>query len=294
MALAHCTTPQKPTPTPQQPAPPKTPPLKAAEQGAPLPFTTFVAHSNGGAALRLTLSTAPITCDDFKDFGRSVAKGEQYITMTLAPKINTDDGTAPWQITSLFYKNHNLRNQGPVQVTMPNGPGGPIQVVFDNTVVFEPNAHLNSKGTTVTLEGGIETQGCGVIPRDKDAKPNPQPNVALTVAGREMTVRDARIIDITSRPTLVLSTGTLGCPLDRIGADVVAEIRFGDTPFRPQRLSASGDLLDNTSINLNADVATGTLPSPLTDDDAPKNVALDLNVAWMTVKGEINAKPCNP
>ncbi len=265
-------------------------PLVVTYNGEDLGMKTFIGYSNGGQALRLSFSSAEPTCEDFQGFGRGIAKDEKYLEMTIAPKV-ADDSSTSWQIRTLFIKNRNVIEKGPVEVISAE-PGGKIHVRFDTTIDFEASDFLGQEAGTLVIKGDmVIPEGCGIVPRDKEAVAEEHPELEVTLGGQKMAIRSAKVVS----NDLILATSPLGCIDDSIGHDVHIKIKFEYITNIPEGVLLNGDLIDqNINIGFDPETSTFKVPKSLEGKDL-KEFELDFSFPSppLTVKGKVVAQGCD-
>jgi hypothetical protein len=206
-------------------SPPALPGITAELDGKPLPLASVLVYSRGGAALQLSFSTHPMTCNDLVGEGTVPMVGETTVDVTLAPRL-TPDGNSEWRVT-----------RGRLgQVTRQGDLGGATVSAFDprSTVKAELDVKLtfppdqSKKSHTLRLAGRVDTEGCGLRPFSLEAKVRPQPDLRFELAGKAISVfgssfaptRDGGLeLRLTSEPH--------ACATRSRGSDVALTLELG-------------------------------------------------------------------
>lgn len=296
-SLAACKSSPAPRPSdneqakeaPQEPAEPALEPFVVTYNGEDMGMKTLIGYSHGGQGLRLSFSSASPTCEDFKGFGRGLAPNEKYLDMTIAPQV-ADDGSASWQIRSLFVNSRNVIEQGPVEVIQA-GPEGQLHARFDTTIEFEASEFLGQEAGTLVIKGDMLAENCGVIPKDKEAVAEEHPGLKVTLGDQTLAIRSAKVVG----GDLILGTEALSCADSSIGQDLHIRIKLEYGTLKPQSVVLNGDLISQ-NINIGFDPLKSTFKVPENlDGDDPREFELDFSFTSppLTVQGKVTAQNCD-
>ena len=215
----------------------------------------------------LELSGSARSCDDIKA-GQPPAD-DINAQLTFVPKQGSS-----WSLTDTVFDGSRRRGVlGSATVTQ-SDPGKPVQLQLAHELLGAED----SLGT-LSLNGEITAEGCGVV-RPKDAPaPRPQKDLRFSIDGKTVVFQDAVLKPIPRGYDLQLSTTAVGCRLYSKG-DVVANIHLdhsgqpflmmlrgatllGQSGARPTddvNIAPDGDLKGETgdvSIKLDAKLAVG-------------------------------------
>ena len=265
---------------------PPAPVFRAIYDGEPLPYKTMVAYTYGGQGLRLVLSSATPVCDDFRELGRSLAPNEQTMSIVVAPKVD-EAGSSSWQIRVVTFADRAFTEAGKV-VVLSSDSDGEVRVQFNLEKDFEANEFLKRKAGHLSLSGELVAKGCGVIPKDRDAKASPQADLKATFGGQAVSFEGASL----SGSKLRLSTQPHSCIPDNVGSDLFMLMELDSERKNVVRLRASGDLIDNDDITFKE----GEFPITIEEGEGgTKTVALNTEMklgAKLTLNGKISPEIC--
>ena len=277
---------------------PKPEPFKSSFNGEEVEYKTMLAYTYGGRGLRIELSTESRTCDDYTSLSRSVAKGERYVSMVVAPLLE-NDGTESWRLQSFSVKSRSARASGKVEA-ISTDPKGDVRIKIDVNQAFKADDFMGWEAMTVAMSGELVAKGCGVFARDKDAVSRPQPDLKVTLAGVEMPLQAATLVRNRGL-YLKLSTQPQACITDSIGSDLFLsfKIEMDEGEAQVKHLLINGDL---THQNINVGFEDGELPLKLKGGGSlteGEEILLNLEMAKdvfdgivLTISGTANVKSC--
>ncbi len=209
----------RPKPTPRLPTDdPPDGPLSVLVDGRPVPIQGAIASTAGEEAVRIVLSTHPLTCNAAGRGWQSLNKGESRIVLTLASLVAEPDGAGgvvaspPGKLrVSRASWSHGLEVRAGGVATLgqhaaERGATGRLRIAYDAT--FGPL--VGGGKTSLELHGSTSVSGCGALPPEGEARP--QPDVDVEVAGHRVPIRGAILTSDERGPVLRLTSGPAVCP----------------------------------------------------------------------------------
>lgn len=212
-------------------------PIEGRWKNEPLKMASAVAFSRGGTALHVSLSSHPLTCQDLQR-GVQTVPDEVAVDLTLSPLLRPD-GQQTWSVTrARFGPITRQGNLAPVTLST-FSPKETISAELDARISFPPDE--------LRLKGTFDIAGCGLMPRDKNARALEQEQLTVTLAGKTMPMTGATFeIERDGTRKLRISTEPHACGA-AVGSDVAIIITLPkegtDDAAPPRSIRAEGYML---------------------------------------------------
>lgn len=274
--------------------------LKLVKNGTPLPLLGAVVSSRGTSSLELDFSTAPLTCDKFDKYGRSLSPGEQYFHISFAPMLQKD-GTSRWMTRWYSFNLEGVERsvdgeaQG-LSIKSYNPTQG-VRMEAKHTFTFDANDFLKWPAAKVELEGHADALGCGLL-HATEAPERLQKKLTFTLANQPIPIRGAILEGSPESPKLSLTSSPQTCDKPNSAHDVRVNIPLNLESGETYRaIYMNGDILPS-QYNGTADAKALTVKAKLPKKKNGKPVVVDLKGDFdmfgyrLTLKGKVEALDC--
>jgi hypothetical protein len=279
-------------------------PLSVLVDGKALPIKDAIASTAGEEGINVVLSTHPLTCAAASrgwQEPRSGKEPESRVLITLASLVAEPDGDGrfvPTQPSRLRVAHsawshgasHGLETRaGGVAAigahAAERGRSDRLRVAYD--------AHFGPKdgswGSSIELRGALTVRGCGVLPPEGVARP--QPDVEVEIAGVRVPMRGAVLVD--GDRALRLTSGPAACPRGA-AYDAPWDYQVGFRSEPSKQLEVSGAKLYAQHMVVDPKIVFDVLPSTrpgevdVRVDDGGREHALSVRV-----RGTVHALRCS-
>lgn len=209
--------------------------------GKALALKGAAVYHQGGSARTLEISTEPLPCSVYADFGRSLADGEQYFSVAFKPLLQAD-GTLKWTTESVEMSQQRPGSDTDLSALklLDTDASKPVRFSFDLATVLPANDFFNKPEVKLALKGSGVADGCGLRKGTSEAVARPQKGLKLTVAGRSFEIQGATLTDEDGE--LALSTSGMDCA-GGLGQDVFLKIDV-KSDGENHAVYARGDVLE--------------------------------------------------
>ncbi len=264
----------------------------------PVVMKTLLAYSHGGRALLIVASSAQPKCKDYAGMGRRLAKGEVYFNLTISPMLQKD-GKEKWGITYGHFGGMSRQSSfGTVSVSA-SDPSKEVRVKlkFDFKAPEVKMKGFEKPQQLLKVDSELVAKGCGRMQKYAKAKPRPQKQLSLKVAGKAFAVQGATLKKSGEKHTLRLTTQPVSCTTGSIGSDVVVELKLEGKPLKVNHAYLAGDLFGSQYNSAPGDKPMKVKASGPLDGDGEVTIALDGkvdNVVGYSVElaGKVVAQRC--
>ncbi|MBS2014279.1 MAG: hypothetical protein JST00_15440 [Deltaproteobacteria bacterium] len=278
--------------------PPPEDPITVRIDGRPIAIKDAIASTAGEEAVRVVLSTHPLTCAAASRGWGALAKDESRITLTIASLVAEPDGEGGWTApepgrlrVSHSSWPHGLEIQAGGVATLPPraaevGRSTPLRIAYDASFA------VGSDRTSLAVRGATTVRGCGSLP--PEGVPTSQPDLEVEVAGRRVPIQGALLVGDAHELVLRLTSGPIACP--RGGSydapwDYEISLRAGDS----KQLTVSGARFFSAHGVVNPKLGFEVLPNARGDDVDVRIDDHDLMKSFPArVRGVAHARRCPP
>lgn len=204
--------PQPSASTPQPSAPQDKGSGTVTLHGQTLTIQSALLRSSGGKEKKLTLSTAPLTCDDIKRPSRTLAPKEISIDLGITPPIQ---GIPLQTIITLIYpmtpSNFPMSTtlSSTTQTPLPEPSNGQLKTTLNIRHNQPADTLKNQPAQTVDIQGEFIFNDCGGP--NSPPQTNPQPTFKLSAGGEDIPLQSALLLPHEKHHRLILSSNPLDC-----------------------------------------------------------------------------------
>lgn len=273
------------------PVPPGLDGLSVKSGGEPVTLRSALAYSRASSVITLVLSSESLGCSAVaapNEASAALADGETRLVLEIVPELQKGgaerrlirakafDGPASGELTGLELVDGDVASK--------------VRARFAGSVT-------SPAGRTLELSGAVTAEPCGQLPAEAGGEPVAQPELSLSVAGREMGITGAVL---RARPegrwALELSTAANTCAGDSPVGDV--ELRLTGT-LEPPRVDAAylyGEILGEHESRRDLEPDQVAISFGSQEGDAvPVEVKgeFDHDGYRVTVSGKASARPCS-
>jgi hypothetical protein len=282
-----------PVEAPPAPLVPSVEGVEVTRGGVKVPFRGAAIYTQGTSARYLDLSTEPLTCAAYEPGGRTIAEGEETLSVNFAPLLQPD-GSLVWTATKLELRQRStaLEELSGMKLLRPEDAATPMGFSFDQDLVLPASDFFGHEEETLAFRGAGVAAGCGPwFPSSPPPAPQPQPKLTFSVAGRTLPILSAALIGSSSDAKLRLSTHPIPC--EGGPSDLLLELELAAPPPGEKRaVYVRGHILasQHNSVVDAADLQIEPAP------DAPLRVALQGRFRFsdykVEIQGEVEAMDC--
>ncbi len=269
--------------TSAQVAPPETAVAGGPEvilHGKKLAIKSALVHSYGGQERKITLSTAPLTCDHIKARARGTVPNEQTIDLAIDPPLRGAKGqsivTFSFPMLKAFPMTRTIISE--TIKPLPASVGGQLKthIDLDHT---EPDTEQAGAKESLRIKGEFDLKDCGVFPASEKGVPDPQTKVKVDVNGEEIAIQGAILVPFEKEYRLMLTSGANDCNRDSF-SDVALEIRLSPGAVSPKSFILLGSrLVGSSQSDIEKSMKGISLKVPKAIGSAGQKVSLSLNGA---------------
>jgi len=257
----------------------------------------LVTGTQGETALRLTLSTAPLSCDSLAASfpGGAVVTNATLLDIWLTQPLEKSGQPGPWSLAGALLTDgkgrRGLTTQG-AQVAELSITGQDVHIRGLDLAALD-----GATGRTVMWSGDLAASLCPKIARQEADRP--QDKLELSVAGTKLPIHGATVHQNGKQHFLRLTRAPHDCATDVAeGFDFYLDLTMQGAPPALQVASLQGAIFpDSPSGSTGRDTFTIEADGPL-DGTGVVTLklagSLDLRGHATAVKGEVTALRCGP
>lgn len=248
---------------------------------------------SGESSVRIRVSTVSERCEDFTRGDPGIPAGETAVDFWVAPMVQPD-GSKRWGFHSAY-------------VTRPDRHASIVRAALlddvtssnDEIVVRGFDIRLHEPFGLLAYEGDLTAKICPRTPRPE--APLPQPDLALKVAGKNVTVSGATLSNTDGQLFLKLTQAPHDCTTERWeGYDIVLDLAASGEPLALSFGSLAGTAFEGGRAGREgADKATFHVGASLEPNEGPSRirrveleVSLELEGVPVSASGTVRALDC--
>ena len=254
----------------------------------------LVTGTQGETALRLTLSTAPLSCDSLAASfpGGAVVTNATLLDIWLTQPLEKSGQPGPWSLAGALLTDgkgrRGLTTQG-AQVAELSITGQDVHIRGLDLAALD-----GATGRTVMWSGDLAASLCPKIARQEADRP--QDKLELSVAGTKLPIHGATVIKTSAGVVLRLSTEPHTCSAGPVGTDLAIALTLNEAREAVTAVELSGYVLPGVRRAAAEDL--GIAARSTTDPEGKPEVQLSGKAAVRGYDLELNgtARPraCPP